>query len=399
MTLPKRHPNQQRVVNEAVRFNVLVNGRRWGKTMLGEDRAVHPMLEGQPVGWFSPTYKLLKPAWRELKKMLAPVTLDKSEQEHRIEILTGGVLEMWTMEDVDAGRGRKYRRVIVDEAAVAKDLETSWENAIRQTLTDLAGDAWFMSTPKPRNFYRTLFDRGNNREKWPAWRSWQMPTSTNPYIPPWEIEAARQELTDRAFRQEYLAEFLEGEGMVFRNIQACLKAPLVTKPSQHSGHRVVIGLDWGRHEDYTSASCFCVDCRKEVQRDRFSQIDYAVQRGRVKALAERWKASVLGELNAMGEPNVEALRAEGVNVTGFLTTATSKPPLIQSLVLAFEREEAQWQDDPVWTAELEAYTMDTNPVTGRPKYEAAKGHHDDTVMARALAWRHATTGGIGLGIA
>lgn len=67
-------------------------------------------------------------------------------------------------------------------------------------------------------------------------------------------------------------------------------------------------------------------------------------------------------------------------------TATSKPPLIESLALAFEREECRWQDDPIWTGELEAYERKVSPITGRSQYSAPEGMHDDTVIARALAW-------------
>ena len=74
----------------------------------------------------------------------------------------------------------------------------------------------------------------------------------------------------------------------------------------------------------------------------------------------------------------------GVNVQGFVFTAASKPPLIESLALAFEREEWQFINDPVWTAELEAYERKTSPMTGRSQYSAPEGLHDDTVMARAL---------------
>lgn len=72
-------------------------------------------------------------------------------------------------------------------------------------------------------------------------------------------------------------------------------------------------------------------------------------------------------------------------VRGYVFTASSKPTLIESLVLAFEREEVQWLDIPYATAELEAYERKVSPVTGRSQYNAPEGLHDDTVIARALA--------------
>lgn len=99
----------------------------------------------------------------------------------------------------------------------------------------------------------------------------------------------------------------------------------------------------------------------------------------------------------MGEPIIDGLRADdslvalGIQILPFTTTAASKPPLIQSLALALEREECQWQDDPLWTGELGAYEVKYSAVTGRPSYSAPEGVHDDTVMARALAWHGVAT--------
>jgi hypothetical protein len=82
----------------------------------------------------------------------------------------------------------------------------------------------------------------------------------------------------------------------------------------------------------------------------------------------------------------------GIQVQGFVFTASSKPPLIESLALAFEREEVRWLDDPVATLELEAYERQVSGTTGRSAYSAPEGLHDDTVMARALANQARLTG-------
>jgi len=346
------------------------------------------MLEGYPVGWFSPTYKYLNQAWRDLKLAFAPVIADKSEVERRIQLITGGVLECWSMEDPDCGRSRKYKLVLIDEAAKARHLQLAWEESIRATLADYAGNAWFFSTPKGLNYFSTLYQRGLDTEQ-PDWMAWQFPSSGNPHLPPGEIEAARDELPELVFRQEYLAEFIQNQGAVFRNIQDCMTDE-DTHPKQHRGHKVVVGIDWGQSNDSTTASIFCADCGREIAHDRFNKLDYETQRSRIKALCQRWGVqSGYAESNAMGQPNLEALQADGVPVSAFATTAQTKPQIIQSLALAFEREEAKWIDDPVWTSELQAYEATQNDTTGRWKYSAPSGMHDDTVIARALAWKAA----------
>lgn len=123
--------------------------------------------------------RLLGLVWQELKAILEPIVANKSEQERRIELITKGSIEMWSLDSMDTARGRGYALVVLDEAAMAPNLETVWTAAIRPMLTDEQGDAWFLSTPKGMNYFKTLFDRGQdpaNRE----WASWQMPTSENP---------------------------------------------------------------------------------------------------------------------------------------------------------------------------------------------------------------------------
>jgi hypothetical protein len=87
------------------------------------------------------------------------------------------------------------------------------------------------------------------------------------------------------------------------------------------------------------------------------------------------------------------LQDAGLPIVPFTTTAASKPPLIQSLVLAFERQDIQWQDIPAATAELSAYETRVTPSTGRMTYSAPDGMHDDTVIARALALKAALEDG------
>ena len=81
-----------------------------------------------------------------------------------IELPNGGLVEVWTLENEDAGRGRKYKRAIVDEAAMVAKLKSSWEESIRPTLTDMEGDAWFLSTPKGLNYFTTCFSAARRRK-------------------------------------------------------------------------------------------------------------------------------------------------------------------------------------------------------------------------------------------
>jgi len=161
----------------------------------------------------------------------------------------------------------------------------------------------------------------------------------------------------------------------------------MARPEEHAGHSLVAGVDWGKQNDFTAISVGCAGCRQEVVVDRFNQIDYSIQRGRLKAIYERWRPGlILAESNSMGAPIIEQLQAEGLPVRGFATTASTKQPLIEALALCVERGIMQWLPNPVWRAELEAYSRIISQVTGRSVFSAPQGMSDDTVIARALMW-------------
>ena len=208
LDLTKRHPAQAQIAAEAARFNVACCGRRFGKSRLGIDLCVDPLLDGHPVGWFSPTYKMLAELWRETVETLRPVTAAVNVSEHRLELITGGVLDMWSLDSPDTVRGRHYARVIIDEAAMVRGLMDIWTSAIRPTLIDLEGDAYFLSTPKGRNDFQALYDLGQDAAQ-PEWRSWRYPTSANPYLKSSEIETMRRTMPARAFEQEIEARFID----------------------------------------------------------------------------------------------------------------------------------------------------------------------------------------------
>jgi hypothetical protein len=383
--LPAPHIAQRQVLSEAKRFNALSCGRRWGKSTLGIDRIVQPALAGFPGGWFAPNYKNLLEAWRALQDVLAPVIASRNNAEYRLELRGGGSITMFSLDgDVsDTVRGRAFKTVIVDEAAIVKALRSIWENAIRPTLADYRGEAWFLSTPRGMNDFKTFWDRGRDPER-DDWASWQMPTSSNPHIAADEIEAARQDMTEAAFSQEFLAQFVNWEGAVFRRVLECATAE--RQPGPEAGHVYAIGADWGRSNDYTVFSVLDVTARAMVDLDRSNRVDYTLQRGRLQALCDRWRPSeIVAEANSIGQPIIEQLQRDGLPVKAFTTTNASKAGIIEALALALEQGSIAILNDPVLLGELQAFAAEPLPG-GMLRYSAPIGQHDDCVMSLALAW-------------
>lgn len=415
VSLPRLHPAQRQVISQARRYNVVCCGRRWGKTTLGADRLIRAALAGQPAAWFSPTYRMLTEVWRFIRERLLPVTVRISESEHRIELVTGGVIEMWSLDNPDVARGRGYARLVVDEAAQVRGLGDAWQKVLRPTLIDHQGDAWFCSTPKGMNDFFTLWRAGQDGAE-PDWASWQLPTATNPHIPPAEIAAAQRALSALAFAQEFLAEFIpEGAG-VFRRVQEAATA--TPQERARSGHQYVMGVDWGKYDDFTVIAVIDLGAAPAprpadpftlaragppapaphvvpalVHLARFNRIDYALQAERLRALAERFSPTVIvAERNAMGEPVVELLLRDGLPVYPFTTTQATKAVIIERLALGFERGQLRILPDPDLLHELLAYAAERLP-SGLLRYGAPAGGHDDMVMALALAYWAATGAG------
>ena len=358
-------------------------GRRAGKTVLGLDRCADRAVLTAPVAWFSPTYKMLLEVWREAVRTFAPITTRRSVQERRLEYVTGGVLEFWSLDNPDIARGRKYRRVIVDEAAMVPALMDAWQYAIRPTLADYNGDAWFLSTPKGHNGFWQMWQWGQD-PAYPDWQSWQMPSSVNPRLAQSEIDEMRQMMPERVFQQEIDALFLPDGAGVFRGV---LQAATAERQDGPRGGATYVGaIDWALSQDFTVLTIIDATNRAVAYIDRFNGVDYSLQRQRIAAACERFGVvSVLAEENAMGKPNNDELRKMGLPVRDFTTTNTSKAELIERLASDFEKGNIKILNDPTLIAELQAYEATRLPG-GMTRYSAPDNMHDDLVMSLALAW-------------
>lgn len=391
IAFPKPHAGQLHVIQNERRFTLLCCGRRWGKDILLQRRAAKRVARGSLVGWFAPTYRMMTENWRDLSNILAPITERKSEQEKRLDLITGGKLEFWSLDNPDAPRGRKYHHIAINEAAMVAKLEDAWSMVIRPTLADYRGTADFGSTPRGLNFFFSLWRDAVDK---PEWARFHFTTYDNPHIPPDEVDAMVAALPERVVRQEILAEFVE-DGAYFQNVDAAAIVPEPDAPSNHDGHELVMAVDWALSHDFTVIGVACRECNRVVDWDRFNQIDFTYQRERLYAMAERWNvAGCLPERNSIGQPNIEIIR-ERVRVMygpdgglGFNTTAGTKPPLIQGLASALEHDGFQV---PVEAAdELRSYEVELS-TSGHPKFGAPDGLHDDWVMMLALLWRAMTS--------
>jgi len=383
LTLTKPHKGGQRALyRHPARYHVVACGRRWGKTSFGKIVLVEALFGyGTDVWWFSPTYKMASAVWRDLRKAFGKHATWANSSERIMEFPNGAALTIWSGEAADTARGGAPGLVIIDEAAMIRDPDM-WPAVIQPALTDKQGRAMFLSTPRGHNWFWELYNRGND-PLFPDWKSWNFPSRYNLTIKhiAAEVEEARRSLPDRFFRQEYGAEFIPDAGGVFRGVEAVSTTDIM-KPYEGD---FAMGVDWGKSNDFTVCSVMDRQTKRQVDVDRFNKVGWKLQRDRLTTMYERWKPNIIwAEANSIGDPNIEALQAEGLPVRAFYTTAQSKPPLIEALALAIERKEVTLLNDRVQIAELQAYEMERMP-SGSFRYNAPDGGHDDMVIGLALA--------------
>ncbi len=381
LTFIEPHVNQRRIIDSPARFRVAACGRRFGKTEVGKHEIIIKSLQGARCWWTTPTYKMASEVWRDIKGILRPMMQCQIRDSEQIIFFPGGgTIAIRSTHDYQNLRGAGLDFVVVDEGAFMH--QDVWSQIVRPMLLDRKGDALFLSSPNGRNHFWQLYNLGNDPLE-PEWETFHFTSFDNPLIDKAELEAIKRQTPQRIWEEEYLAEFKDDSGQVFRNVRECAIAPADVKPIP--GHRYIFGVDWAKDNDYTVVTIVDAETRQMVEIDRFNEIGWQMQRGRIWNLNNKWKpAAIIAEANSIGSVNIEALQSEGLPVRPFMTTAQSKGPLIENLALALERNEYQLLNDEVLISELLAYRLTRMP-SGMWKYEAPAGGHDDTVIATALS--------------
>lgn len=385
----KAYDWQKEVAFSRAQFRLVIVGRRAGKTALNAIEAIAAATRGQRVWIVAPIYKIAKENWLYLERFLAPapVKLNKSELIATFPI-TGnrtGTIELRTAVNARNLRGAGLDLLIVEEAAHIPAGKSLWENVLLPTLLDRNGRALFSTTPLGLNWIHDLYTRAQ-RDASGEWETWHLPSTVSPHITPEKLERLKRNMSDRAFRQEFLAEFLPDGGVIFPYVSEIIDPEIdITQTRRLAGHNYAMGVDWAKEDDRTAIVVMDIQAKRVVDIVQ-SQQDYDLQIMLIKKLYLKWRPDIIvAETNAMGAPQIDHLRAQGLPVIGFATTMQSKKLLIDELALAIRTREIRIPPHKELTDQLNAYTTIRLP-SGRERYTAPNGMHDDLVMALAFAY-------------
>lgn len=218
------------------RFKALRCGRRFGKTEFAQIWIRDGLVRGQECAWFAPHHMTWAEVYPQLSSPIRHLVGRSSKSSNVLRLKNGGRVDFWTLEKSISGRGRGYHRVVIDEAAFAKNGDNKtdgsmmeiWEKSIKPTLLDVEGEALICSNTAGKNpdnfFYNICTDSKYGFAEYHA------TTADNPVLPKrldgettekWlrrreeMIAGLKRDNDPLVFAQEYLAEFVDWAGVAF----------------------------------------------------------------------------------------------------------------------------------------------------------------------------------------
>jgi hypothetical protein len=213
------------VYRDPHRFKVVVAGRRWGKTQLAKIAIISASVTPRQLIWYvAPSYRMAKQImWPELMESIPKMWIERiNETLMTIWLKNKTRIELKGADNPDSLRGVGINFLVLDEV---QDIDPdAWYRVLRPTLASTRGKALFIGTPKSYNFLYEIYTLGKRGETYVdssgvmrrnVWRSWQFPTLSSPFISAEEIEAARADMDEKSFNQEFNASFETMSGRVY----------------------------------------------------------------------------------------------------------------------------------------------------------------------------------------
>lgn len=367
---------------DSLRIIVLCAGRRFGKSALCAYIALRVLIQPNQKIWIvSPTYDLSLKVFNYLVRwfgILAPSQLKGVVYRPypKIQTATGSVIECKSAENPKSLLGEELDLLIVDEAGQID--RRIWEQFLFPTTASRKGKTIFISTPLGKNWFYEQFIEAEKEGG-----AFTFESRDNPHFPDGEWERAEKMLPPHVFKQEYMAQFLDDASAVFRGVKDIIRDGI--EQDVQSDRFYTIGVDLGKYQDYTVLTVIDRQTNNVVHIDRFKDIDWNLQKARIKALAQRYNnARLVIDSTGVGDPISEDLKRQGLLVDDFKYTGKSKQQLIEKLVIWIEQKNISIPPHRFLINELESFGYNLSDK-GHLSYSAPHGQHDDCVNSLALA--------------
>lgn len=367
---------QKKILYSPARFTVTTAATKIGKTASHLwwlfEKAHENTKEGANFWWVAPVYAQAKIAYRRLRRVASKCGYRTNESELFIELPNGNRIWFKTAENPDNLYGEDVFAAVFDEFTRAK--EEAWV-ALRSTLTATKGYCKFIGNAKGRKNwgYKLALKAKNGEPGYEFFKVTAYDAVAAGILSADEIEQAKRDLPDLAFRELYLAEDLEDQANPFG-------IPFIKKQIRELSTKetVVFGIDLAKSVDWNVITGLDDDGNVSYF-DRW-QSDWGQTRTRIMQTVGYTPA--LMDSTGVGDPILEDVQKVCPYVEGYHFSQPSKQKLMEGLASAIQNAEISVLAG-VMQDELEAfeYTYSARGV----KYSAPAGVHDDTVVSLSLA--------------
>ncbi len=364
-------------------WTVVCAGRQSGKSTLAKYQTLNWAIKNEKalIWYVTPSESQSKVVWRSLVSIMEPLGLIKNKIQSKgninIELHNGARIEFKSAASEDTLRGSSVNFLILDEAAFIK--QETIEEIILPSLSVAGKKILIISTPKGKNFFYELWERG--RKETTGYKSFKFNSYDNPESNKALIETFKLSLPEGIFSQEFLAEWVDSNS-VFNNIYEL--AILNQQLAPIYGESYYIGVDIALLNDWYVLTV--INSKGEmvyIDRARGLEAPELIKRIE-KAYSTFRPRELVIEENNQGLPIIQHIKKTIPNVKGFVTTSDSKADIINQLIAAFSSRDIRVLNNEELKAELNSFVFDYTK-TGKIKFHASSGH-DDMVMSLAIAW-------------
>jgi hypothetical protein len=417
------HPGQEDLINRVLeKFNdaVLNNsqkshfvmnlGRSWGKTTAIVQLAFFLLVnyENQKLLYITPTFKLAKFIFRDIINEFenAPFIKDVNKTDLIITFMNGNQFKLGSAENPNSHRGDNTNTILVLDECAYQD-ESMWTDVMQPAMNVRGKLCLFISTPNGKNWFWDLFLKAKHGE--PNWYYFEGKSEDSPYVNKQEIEFVKR-TNPIKYRIEYCAEFLDDNYSVFQNVDDSMVDShffSVKIPDE----KIHIGIDLGKKNDFSTCVAITNNyvVKDVLQIQNSNNWDIIIPQ--IANFCNKWQANHgFIEVNFNDRIYDELVREYDVkNLEKLFVEHTKKSQMVQNLQILFANvkdpdnrkkritlpaKDKHNTNTIALYNELKAYQAIYNSSTGKTKWGAPRGMHDDCVSALLQAcWSVTNHGG------
>lgn len=205
-------PLQWRFHQQRTRFCVLLCHRRFGKTVAAVNDLLRAALRTSRTDWraaYAAPYlgQAKAVAWDYLRHFAGVIPGTRfHEGELRCDLPNGARIRLYGTDNAQALRGLYLDDLVLDEPAdIPREV---WSQILRPALADRQGRALFCGTPKGcDNLLHDVWQLAGSLGAAEGWSRFRFPASQTGYLPQAELDAARSDMSEAEYQQEFECSF------------------------------------------------------------------------------------------------------------------------------------------------------------------------------------------------